>query len=424
MTSAALPPEDRESRPAKFWPHDLVFALTPFLLVLQALIWFFYLPLGLRGVADFRSYYTGAYMIRTGHGGELYDFETQMRYHRQLLPDAAAKSSVTMNHPAFEELIFLPLSLLPYRAAFWIFFAVNLGLLAVSLRLLWPYLSRMTERWSWFPVLVCAEFFPLSRTILQGQDSILLLALLCAAFVLLEREQPMAAGLLVGCGVFRYQITIPIAVLYLLWRRWKFVVGFTVSTVLAVCVSILMVGIHGAMAYAKYTHAVSVGMATEGDMMRYNISPLTMLNLRGLISEILWGRATHFWTQALIFAASALVILVASRLKPSLPNAIIAASLVSYHFLAHDASIWIIPIFAALCGTSVSAALLGVGMLIGPFAAINLAEGIHSHAYLGAVPLLGLFLLKLATGQDADFGCGQVPELKSFVPVPTPSGKP
>ena len=414
MTSTALPPKDkdRESRPAKFWPHDLVFGLAPFVLVIQALIWFFYLPLGLRGVADFRSFYTGAYMIRTGHGGELYDFETQMRFHRQLLPEAAARSSVTMNHPAYEELLFLPLSMLPYRAAFWIFFTVNLGLLAVSLRLLWPYLRRMTERWSWFPVLLCAEFFPLSRTILQGQDSILLLALLCAAFVLLEREQPVAAGLLVGCGMFRYQIVIPIVVLYMLWRRWKFVAGFAVSTALAACVSLLMVGIHGAIAYAKYTHAVSLGMATEGDMMRYNISPLTMLNLRGLISGVLWGRASHFWTQALIFVASALVILLASRLKPSLPIAIVAASLVSYHFLAHDASIWLIPIFAALCGTSVSEALLGVGMLIGPFAAINLAEGIHSHAYLGAIPLLGLFLLKLATGQNADFGCRHVPGLK------------
>jgi len=385
---------------ARFWPHDLVLGLTPFLLVIQALIWFFYLPMGLRGVADFRSFYTGAYMIRTGHAGELYDFETQMRFHRDLLPEAA-KISVTMNHPAFEELFFLPLSFLPYRVAFWTFFAVNLMVLAVSLRLLWPFLRRMTERWFWFPVLLCAEFFPLSRTILQGQDSILLLALLCAAFVLLEREQLFAAGCVVGCGVFRYQIVIPMVILYLLWKRWKFVAGFALTAALAALVSILIVGFHGAMAYAKYTHSVSLGMATEGDMAHFNISPLTMLNLRGMISAILWGRATHFWTQVAIFAASALVIILASRLKPDLPLAIIVASLVSYHFLAHDASIWIIPIFAALCGASVSEGLLAVAMLIGPFAAIFVAEGIHSHAYLGGIPLLGLFLLKLAGARKA-----------------------
>lgn len=388
MKSATAPKDA-----GKFWPHDLVLGLTPFLLVIQALICFFYLPLGLRGAADFRSFYTGAYMVRTGHAGELYDFETQMRFHRQLLPEAAG-TSVTMNHPAFEELLFLPLSLLPYRAAFWSFFAVNLGLLAVSLRLLAPYLSRLTDRWPWFPVLLCAEFFPILRTLLQGQDSILLLALLCAAFVLLDRDQPIWAGVLVGCGVFRYQIAIPIVVLYLLWRNWKFVTGFAASATLAACISLGIVGFHGAMAYAKYTHAVSLGMATEADMAHYSISPLTMLNLRGLVSAILWGKVPHFWTQALIFTTSALVILLASRLRPSLSLAIVVASLVSYHFLAHDASIWLIPIFVALCETSVGGALLAVGMLIGPFAAVFIMEGIHSHAYLGGVPLLGLFLWK------------------------------
>jgi hypothetical protein len=70
--------------------------------------------------------------------------------------------------------------------------------------------------------------------------------------------------------------------------------------------------------------------------------------------------------------------------------------LVSYHFIAHDATIWIIPILLALCGTSVGEALLAAAMLIGPFAAVFFMEGIESHAYLGAIPPLGLFLLKLA----------------------------
>lgn len=393
MTPVSILPEETKAAPArKLWPHDLALGLTPFLLVIQAVIWFFYLPLGPRGLADFRSFYTGAYMIRTGHAGELYDFETQMRFHRLLLPEAAL-TSVTMNHPAFEELIFLPLSLLQYRTAFWVFFAVNLVVLVVSLRLLWPYLQELTRRWFFFPILLCAEFFPISRTLSQGQDSILLLALLCAAFVLLERGQLFEAGMAVGCGVFRYQIVVPVAVLYLLWRRWRFVYGFIVSATVAALGSVLIVGWHGTLAYARYTYSVSLGMATVADMARYNISPLTMLNLRGIASAILWGKAPHLWTQALIFTTSALVIFLASRTRPSLSTAIVAASLVSYHFLAHDACIWLIPIFVSMCGASVSEAALGVGMLIGPLAAVFVAEGILSHAYLGAVPLLGMFLL-------------------------------
>ena len=93
-----------------------------------------------------------------------------------------------------------------------------------------------------------------------------------------------------------------------------------------------------------------------------------------------------------------LTILLTARLRASLPVAIIAASLVSYHFIAHDATIWMIPILLALCGTSVAEALLATGMLIGPYTSILLLEGIESHAYLGGIPLLGMFLLRLMKG--------------------------
>jgi glycosyl transferase family 87 len=377
----------------KLWPQDLILGLLPLLLVIQALIWYFYLPLGLHGVADFRQLYTGGYMIRTGHASELYDYDAQMRFQAQLVPEAALVR-LLITHPAFEELLFVPLSVLSYRTAFWTFFVVNLALLAASLRLLWPYLRDLTERWPLFPIAICAVFFPISRTLLQGQDSILLLALLSGAFVLLQHHQFTLAGALVGCGVFRFQIVIPIALLYLLWKRWRFVIGFGVTSSAAALLSLWIVGIHGARSYVNYMLNLSTRMATQADMEHFANSPMGMLNLRGLISRVLWNRAPHLWIEVAIFAASALTVLLALRLKPSLPSAIITASLVSYHFIAHDATIWIIPILLALGGTSVGEALLAVGMLIGPFTAIFIFEGIESHAYLGAVPVVGLFLLK------------------------------
>ncbi len=211
-----------------FWPHDLFFGLLIFLLLAQAVIWWIYLPLGLRGGADFRQLYTGGYMLRTGHAQELYDFEAQQRFQTQLVPQAS-RIRLLITHPAFEELLFLPLSWLPYRTAFWIFFVVNCALVWLCLELLKPKLTVLTERSRWFPLMLVATFFPISRTILQGQDSILLLSLLSAAYEMLDQERYWWAGFLVGCGVFRYQIVVPIALLYLLWKNWEFVRGFLTS---------------------------------------------------------------------------------------------------------------------------------------------------------------------------------------------------
>ncbi len=85
------------------------------------------------------------------------------------------------------------------------------------------------------------------------------------------------------------------------------------------------------------------------------------------------------------------MIVFAARLKPSFPLAVLAASLVSYHFLAHDASVWLIPIIVALSSGLALDAFLAILMLVAPFSGAFILEGINSHAFLAAIPALLLF---------------------------------
>jgi hypothetical protein len=387
-----------DKRSIGFWPLDLALGLLPFTLVAEALVWAIYLPLGLNGFADFRQLYTGGYMIRTGNAALLYDFDAQMRFQDQLFP-AASQMVLLITHPAFEEMAFVPLSLLSYRTAFWIFFAINVAALAAALRLLWRRISRVHERWKWAPILIVASFFPVSRALLQGQDSILLLLLLSAVVVLSDHDQDLPAGLILGIGLFRFQIVLPIAVLFLLWRKLWFVVGFLISAASAVLVSVWVVGAHAGIMFLRYMLSLSVNLNSPASMAKYRDTPLEMLNLRGLLSAMLWGKAPHLWIEGSILVASLFVIAAAWKMKPCVPLAIVVASLVSYHFIAHDASIWLIPIFCALCGPSIAEGVFGVAMLLSPFIAAFLFEGIHSHAYLASLPLLGLFLLRVCRGE-------------------------
>jgi hypothetical protein len=173
-----------------------------------------------------------------------------------------------------------------------------------------------------------------------------------------------------------------------------------VSSFAATLISLWTVGWHGAISFVRYMLSLSVNLNSPAAMSKYRDTPLEMLNLRGLISGLLWNRASHFWIEVLVLVGSVLVIITASRKKPSLPFAIIVASLVSYHFIAHDASIWLIPIFWALCGPSNGEGALAVAMLLSPFIAAYLFEGPNSHAYLASLPLLGVFLLKAFQRQE------------------------
>jgi hypothetical protein len=379
---AGNPPARRKKQ---FWPRELVLGLLPLLIGFEMLIWIAYLPLGLRGVAVFRTLYTSGYMVRTHNARDIHDPEKLANLSDQLVPLGLTLNQ-PMDHPAYEALLFAPLSLLPYSRALALFLILNLGVIAWCVKLLQPSLRVLSERWVLFPALLFPAFFPVTYSLTRGADSILLLAILAGALAWLRTGRDLPAGLMVGLGVFKFQIVIPIAVVFLLWKRRRFVLGFAISSATAGLISLLLVGMQGARQYASMLLGMSVNLRSEADAMRYSLSPKTMLNLRGLLSALLGGRIPHWWVQGLILASSFAVLLIVARCRPSLPLSIVAAALVSYHLNAPDATILLIPIGICLCSNSVPVALAATAALIVPAIAINPFYG-----FIGAIPILGLF---------------------------------
>lgn len=390
---------------ARFWPQELVLGLLPLLLGFQVFqVCLVGLPMGLHGIADFRQLYSGGYMIRTGESKQLYDYDAEERVEEALLP-LGKDHMLPINHPAFEELLFVPLSLLKYRSAYWLFMAFNIGLLVVCMRLLRRRLNVLYARWRWFPVLVFAVFYPLARALTQGQDSIILLVLLTGALASLDGQKDLRAGFLVGLGLFKFQVAIPIALLFLIWKRWRFCIGFGISASIAAGISCWIVGFEGVRAYMDTLISMSVRLSSDLDMLRYATIPNEMLNLRGLISAIFSGRISQLATQLLIFAASALVLILTAKQRPSLPLAITTSALISYHFIVHDASILILPLALALCTRDIWLVTISILLLITPFSAL-----IPQYGYLSAVPLLAFFIASLAHSSS----CGEFAKPKDL----------
>ncbi len=395
MPASTLAPESRSLQPRKFWPHDLILWLLPLILVVQITIWSVFLPKGgLRGIADFRPFYTGGYMVRTGHRKELCNYDAQKRFEDALVP-VDIDFMMPIIHLPFEELIFVPLSLFSYRTAYWMFLAFNGTLLAACIRLLKPRMKVLSNRWRWFPALLFAAFYPISRAAVQGQDSIILLTLLAGALWSLDHDRDLTAGFLIGLGVFKFQIVIPIALLFLIWRRWRFCAGFAVSGATAALISLWLVGFPGAREYADTLLGMSLHLNSRADMLHYGAVPTSMFNLRGLATALLGGTLSRYSILFVIFASSVAVMMVAARQRPSLSLAIIASSLVSYHFLCHDASILIIPLAAALCSRSVWSGAVAALLLV-----VSLAAVIPQYGYLGALPLLALFVLSVGSAHE------------------------
>jgi hypothetical protein len=361
-----------------------------FIILLQFGVFVMCCPFGIRGYADFRQLYTAAWMVRAGYGSQLYNYDLQWELQRTLVGNVVAP--LPFNHLSYEALFLAPLSIVSYRIAYVVAGVVNLLLLAYVLRKLALRLREFFADSRAMPLPMLLGTIPMAIALVQGQDSIVMLALLMAAWFALDSGKDFRAGALVALMLFKFQFALPIALLFLIWRRWRFVGGFSLVAAGILAVSVWVTGKQGFIEYAHMLISMSAGLRTAADRDKYQILPWMMPNLRGLSYLLLPQRILHVATA---LASLAVVVYAATR-KAGLPLAVLVAMLVSYHGLIHDACILILPLAALLAVQNSSAAIvLAKAALVAPAALFPLGQ-----LYcLMTVPLLALLPLEFGSLQ-------------------------
>jgi len=232
------------------------------------------------GYPDFTIFYSAARMIRGGLSGELYDPAAQFRSQQEFASRVATRqSALPYNHPPYEALLFVPISWLPYWAAFVIWDVVNLAILFFLARLVRPHLQVLKNLSTPACLFASLAFFPVFIVLLQAQDSLLFLLVLTLAFIALKSKRDYEAGIWLGLGLFRFHLLLSILAGLLWQRRYRVVPSFlSVACVLAI-VSVFTVGWRQSLTYPSYVWHMEGDAAQQG--MR---APLNMPNLRGLLA--------------------------------------------------------------------------------------------------------------------------------------------
>lgn len=295
---------------------------------------------GLEGRADFRMFFAGGTLVRTGQAEQLYNYEKMRNTEAQLAGEAGV--NFPFAHPAFEALPFVPLSALSYRKAYCVFFAINLTLLLVCINLLKPAVGWLSEIWTWLPVTAVAGFLPVGICLIVGQDSILLFTLLTVAYAMLKTAREPVAGFVLGLGMFRFPIILPLVVCLGLTRRWKLLAVYAVTCAVVVLLSVIIAGPGSILAYPQ----LLLHRPGTQESVEFGIQANSMPNLRGLIEFIL-GKWFPSLTILILIAGSSLALTAWAVIK-RLPFEllIIVALLVSYHELIHDSVLLLLPLLA------------------------------------------------------------------------------
>ena len=308
----------------------------------------------LRGYSDFVSFYTAGKILQRGQAHSLYDLALQNEVQREVAPNVEIRqAALPFVRPAFEAWLFWPLAYLPYSAAFIMWNAASCGCLIVSVLVLRQAIPELTRFSLVFSLLAVFTFFPVFITLLQGQDSILLLLVYAVGFRLLVRNRWFASGVVLGLGIIKFTLVLPFLIVFLFRKKAAVILGFAVTSFALLGVSAGTAGLAGIEQYPKFL--LKVERLTRG----VNV-PQDMPNLRGLLAIASREKLPPAVNLGLLSLASVLLLgVVIWKWGPFPKNAeldlkigfslnLVVTILVSYHCHVFDLALLLIPLGAGL----------------------------------------------------------------------------
>jgi Glycosyltransferase family 87 len=226
---------------------------------------------------DFSVTYIGSRMVYLGQGSKLYDLAEQQKLKRLLLPDA---EPLIYEHPPFEALLLAPLGALSYKTAY-----LTWGLINVTIWLMLPFVLRPyapAPRDDLGYLVLWLLFAPLGVTLFQGQSSLVMLLVYSLAFISMKQRRDYRAGAILGLGLFKFQFILPFALIFLLWRQWRFLKGFLATAAGLGVLSLLAVGWTGIW---SYIHLI-VSIVRHPDNVTYGAA-IDMGTVQGFVHALL-----------------------------------------------------------------------------------------------------------------------------------------
>jgi Glycosyltransferase family 87 len=251
--------------------------------------------------ADFAVPYTGGLILREGHAAKLYDVHEQKQVQRRWLK----RGDLLLDpYPPFHAALFAPLTRLGYRTAYVVWGAFNV--------LLWVWFRHLFSTRAGIAIepyrylKACALFFPVATTLIQGQFSLLLLVAFTLCFLCLRQKQEYSAGFALGLGLLKFQVVFPFALILLLRRKWRFMVGLAAAIMIVLLVSVVVVGPSSLAACMKL---VMDTMRRPENAAYSKINSGNMPTLNGFVAGVLGRSLPHLWSSGLYMVLSGSLIL-------------------------------------------------------------------------------------------------------------------
>jgi hypothetical protein len=349
---------------------------------------------GLIKGTDFLHFYTLGNIALQKRGDLLYDMQAQAALLQKLVSEAAGNVYVPLYGPQVS-LLFAPLARMSYFAALTIWLLLNAVIYGACCYLVWKHCPNLrTEPWT---VLIAALAFPgFFHLVAWGQTSGLALLCFTLAFLALSKNRPYLAGLAIGSLIFKPQLGLAAAVIFLFAREWKVIAAAILAALAQLSIGWLY---YGTPVMKEYLRAL---MNVRDVLPMLEPRPYQMHSLRAFWSLLIpWTPLAYA-----LYAVTALAVLVVAErcwrssasfeLRYSalmLATVLVAPHLTVYDLLILAPAFLLLADWAARNATRSSATIMSALLylcyplfLLGPLARFT-------HFQLSVIALAGLLLL-------------------------------
>jgi hypothetical protein len=187
---------------------------------------------------DFPLWYTAGWISRTWGTAHLYDFALQARVTGDLLGHPYPNPFVSPPPLAW---LALPLTLLPYPAAF----ALWLAALMLALGGAWYLAAPGAGLTRWAALAMAAGLFPVAFGVMLGAVSAFGALIVIVAWRLVGSGRPLAGGLMLSLLAIKPQLGLLVAPALLVAGRWRVFAGWVAGSGVLVAASLLALGSQG-----------------------------------------------------------------------------------------------------------------------------------------------------------------------------------
>jgi alpha-1,2-mannosyltransferase len=190
---------------------------------------------------DFLHFYTLGSLAIEHRGADLYDMHAQAALAAQRVPAAAGIRYLPL-YPPQVSLLFAPFAFLAYSKALALWWTCSALVYGACCYAIWRVCPNLRDQGLTVAILAIAypAFFHL---IAWSQTSALALACFTGMYFLLRGNHAFLAGLVLGCLIFKPQLAVAAAIVFLATGAWNVLAGASLSAIAQLSGGVLYYGV-------------------------------------------------------------------------------------------------------------------------------------------------------------------------------------